>query len=566
MFAKQLSVKYHYYIWFILLLSLGIAFLPPSFFHSFHLLPASSLRENQVITSPLPRADQPGTPGNWMQDFAEAVYQPDFSAYFTILLGLWLAGIVAGIALFVVNQHQIVRLKRSFEIPPWDMISLFSQCRIQVGIQSHVPIFVSSLVKTPMTLGFRKPCVLIPKHLDRHLKKEKMRYILLHELTHIQQHDLIFNYGLYLLQILYWFNPFVWIAFQRIRLDREIYCDYKVLEMIGKSKYLDYGYALLGFAEHLSCPYLHIASNIAGPKEQLKKRLQCIANHQKDSGRLQRTSRYLALILILVAGMQLPVLAAFAQDQDQAIPRENILVNMEDLSPYFINQDACFVLYDRNKTQYTIFNERGSYTRVSPNSTYKIYVALNALEQGIISPRASQQSWNGQAYAYTAWNRDQNLRSAMQNSVNWYFQALEQQQEKQEIQSFLSRLAYGNQDVTGNLQSYWMESSLRISPLEQVKQLKDLYDNKKGFGLDNIKAVQEALLLEKNKGKSLYGKTGTGNINGQNQNGWFIGYVQSADNVYFFATYISGPQSSGSTAAAMTLLILQDKNIYSPDK
>ena len=144
MFAKQLSVKYHYYIWFILLLSLGIAFLPPSFFHSFHLLPASSLRENQVITSPLPRADQPGTPGNWMQDFAEAVYQPDFSAYFTILLGLWLAGIVAGIALFVVNQHQIVRLKRSFEIPPWDMISLFSQCRIQVGIQSHVCLLYTS--------------------------------------------------------------------------------------------------------------------------------------------------------------------------------------------------------------------------------------------------------------------------------------------------------------------------------------------------------------------------------------------------------------------------------------
>ena len=79
----------------------------------------------------------------------------------------------------------------------------------------------------------------------------------------------------------------------------------------------------------------------------------------------------------------------------------------------------------------------------------------------------------------------------------------------------------------------------------------------------HIQAVKEALLLEKNEGARLSGKTGTGAVNGKNINGWFIGYVETKNNTYFFATNIlNQDDSSGSKAGEITLSILKDLGIY----
>ena len=66
-------------------------------------------------------------------------------------------------------------------------------------------------------------------------------------------------------------------------------------------------------------------------------------------------------------------------------------------------------------------------TRVSPNSTYKIYDALLGLESGIITPEHSTFTWNGEPYPFHSWEADQDLTSAIHNSVNWYFQAIDSQ-------------------------------------------------------------------------------------------------------------------------------------------
>ncbi len=108
-----------------------------------------------------------------------------------------------------------------------------------------------------------------------------------------------------------------------------------------------------------------------------------------------------------------------------------------------------------------------------------------------------------------------------------------------------------------------MESSLKISPVEQVQLLTKLYDNKLGFSPEHINAVKNSLLLSSRGNSSLYGKTGTGQVNGQNINGWFIGYVQSASNTYFFASNIQGQDgASGSKAAEITYSILADMDIW----
>lgn len=151
----------------------------------------------------------------------------------------------------------------------------------------------------------------------------------------------------------------------------------------------------------------------------------------------------------------------------------------------------------------------------------------------------------------------------MQNSVNWYFQTLDQYVDFDTLQDFYTSMGYGNHDLSGERTDFWLESSLKISPLEQVELLEKLYTNELLFQESNIQAVKSALLLESTLNGNLYGKTGTGNINGQNINGWFIGFMEIQNNTYFFATNIQAPDdASGAIATEITLDILHNERIY----
>lgn len=93
--------------------------------------------------------------------------------------------------------------------------------------------------------------------------------------------------------------------------------------------------------------------------------------------------------------------------------------------------------------------------------------------------------------------------------------------------------------------------------------LQRLYINEFNFDADNIQTVKNALLLSSTANGNLYGKTGTGNINGENISGWFIGYVETSDNTYFFALNIGATENAtGSKASDIALSILSDMNIW----
>ena len=201
--------------------------------------------------------------------------------------------------------------------------------------------------------------------------------------------------------------------------------------------------------------------------------------------------------------------------------------------------------------------------RVSPNSTYKIYDALFGLEAGVITPEDSFMEWSGEHYSFQEWNTDQTLPSAMQSSVNWYFQKIDEQLGASAIDHYIHKIGYGNENIDDSLSSYWMESSLKISTIEQVELLQKFYENSLGFNTENIDAVKDSILLYSSGSKSLYGKTGTGCINGRNINGWFVGYVESSDNTWFFAVNIAAvDDASGSNAAKIAMAILSEMNIF----
>ena len=117
--------------------------------------------------------------------------------------------------------------------------------------------------------------------------------------------------------------------------------------------------------------------------------------------------------------------------------------------------------------------------------------------------------------------------------------------------------------MSGDFSSYWMESSLKISPIEQVELLTMLQNNSFSFAPENINAVKDSICISSSDAGSFYGKTGTGRVNGQDVNGWFIGYIETADNTYIFATNIGADNgATGGNATEITMSILSDMNIW----
>lgn len=561
-FKNHLTWKAKYRIWYYLLLILIFPFLPSSMIHaglSLLSLSGGSVSSVNVMT---PTFSNDAGISSFIQDFSISVSRSRIFHLPAFLPYIWGLGISIVSILNLISDIKIRRIRQaSLPLQNRQIRELFDSCMSEMNIKKKISLYSSAYLSSPMAAGLVKPIIILPIHILSEFTKEEIRFILLHELTHIKHRDLFLNRFLALMQALYWYHPVVWIGLKEMRKDQEVGCDLSVLSILEENSYVDYGKTLIRFAENL-VRRLSFVSQIAGSEKEIRMRIRCIASYRKESTWKQWKSRFLLTVTSLVLLAFIPVMSINAAGGSY-YPFYPEHMKQLDLDSCFYGYEGSFVLYGVNSHQYYIYNQKAGTTRISPDSTYKIYSALCALEQGVITPDSSYMKWDGSAFPFEAWNQDQNLNTAMSRSVNWYFKSLDEKSGISALKSCIGRLEYGNQDLSGGIGSYWLESSLKISPVEQVVLLSRLCQGTLPFQPDHIKAVKDSLYISASQGVSLYGKTGTGNINGKDVNGWFIGFVQSKDDTYVFSTNIQSDHSAnGRNAAAITLDILENQNIY----
>lgn len=499
-----------------------------------------------------------------MEDFSLAVGTPD-SLMNTILWSVWIVGMVFGVIYFGYTLCRIYHIRKNaypvtMQTEP-ELYSQFCSCADELGITRKGRLYASCSLSTPVSYGWICPRILIPQDFDILLSREEMRFIFLHELQHEKHRDAVLNTVICILQIAYWFNPFVWYAFRLLKSDREIACDYSVIRIIGEEKCGSYGKTLLQYAEKMQKGmFLSPLSTLGGSKSMLRRRIFGIAGYHKPTLSQKAKSLGIILLTLAVAYSSSPLFTAYAFDDTAFFDFENRNWEPLDAGKYFKGMDGSFVLYKVSSGQYQIYNKEQSVQRVSPDSTYKIYSALFALEENIITPDSSLQKWNGEAQPFASWCKDHTLETAMKNSVNWYFKNLDQQMGLPALYSYYNRVGYGNCDLSGGISRYWAEASLKISPVEQVQLLTAFLKNEWDFNPENIQAVKDALLLSEMHQGKLYGKTGTGESDGQRCRGWFVGFYESGRDIYCFAANVHGENNTdGSTAAEIARTILEDE-------
>ena len=567
---SHLTNRIQYNLWFLPLCLMVVPFLPIQSDHVFSMFSwftdfnQKADRINNTVNT-ANTFHSPNIASDWMNDFAISVSSKTPSLMWMILFGIWIIGILAMILLVLRSSFRLYQIKQSsLPLQNHEVRKLYKKCLEEMHITKDIPIYSTAFLKSPVITGLFWPRIYLPIHLISDYKTDKIRYMLLHELQHYRYKDNISNYLLLLVGIFYWFNPLIWLTAKAMRNDREIACDSAVLNILDTNSYQDYGYTLINFAEKISLSPFPFSSSLGGTIKQLEQRILNIATYKKPSSfKRLKSVTLLTVTAILFAGIT-PMLTSYAAASDQYqwnTSGKNI--SSLELSSYFKQYNGSFVLYSLNTDQWDLYNMDMATTRTAPDSTYKIYDALFALEEGIITPEYSLMTWNQEDYPFETWEQDQTLQTAISGSVNWYFEALDHEIGRNGIQSYVQKIGYGNENVGSDISSYWMESTLKISPVEQVELLKAFYQNTFGFTSENIKAVKDSIHLSSSASGTLYGKTGTGRVDGQDISGWFIGYVETPENTYFFATNIQAENgATGSTAAEITLSILSNLNLW----
>lgn len=223
-----------------------------------------------------------------------------------------------------------------------------------------------------------------------------------------------------------------------------------------------------------------------------------------------------------------------------------------DWSSYFDGSPGAAVIYDPTENRCRIYNQELASTQRSPCSTFKIISSLMALEHGIIDPEQSVRSWSGEVFWNDDWNRDIDFYDAFSTSCIWYFREVINELGAETVQTELDRLSYGNCDIsdwegrqnTNNsnraLTGFWVESSLKISPIEQAQVMERIFGSQSEYSVKTRETLEKAMRLSESVDSdiAIYGKTGMGKSAGVVVDAWFTGFADHNDRRVYFCVYL----------------------------
>jgi beta-lactamase class D len=203
--------------------------------------------------------------------------------------------------------------------------------------------------------------------------------------------------------------------------------------------------------------------------------------------------------------------------------------------------DGCFSMVNNQDGAVTVYNMKLDTQRVLPASTFKIVNSLIGLETGRITGADMVIKWDGVKRWNEDWNKDLTMAEAFKVSAVNYYQEVARRIGRDTMKHWLDTLHYGNMDISGPIDSFWLNNTLKISPDEQLGLVKKLYFDKLPFSKTTQQTVRDVMLQENNTLYKLSYKTGWGFDESQNAIGWITGWIEENRHVYFFVLLVKSP-------------------------
>jgi len=248
-------------------------------------------------------------------------------------------------------------------------------------------------------------------------------------------------------------------------------------------------------------------------------------------------------MLLLMLGCQQS--QAEKQVEAEAITTEgqaSKLLYIEDLTLQHLldsfKLDGTILIFDEKENALYFNDLEGAYTGQLPASTFKIPNTIVALETGVASGPEHLFPWDGTDRWLDAWEQDLTLKQAYAVSCVPCYQGVARAVGPEKMRSELERLGYPEMVFdSSTVDNFWLRGESRITPYQQIQFLRRLYHSELPVKETTQTAIREIMLLEQTDTYALSGKTGW-SVDGEKNNGWFVGFREEADRVVFFATNV----------------------------
>ncbi|WP_147535451.1 M56 family metallopeptidase [Bacillus marasmi] len=308
---SRLSPRWHYLLWFVLIVRMIVPWSPLDFsIYSF--LPKETeivTGENETEVAPkngsVPELSKPSSNQGVDENLFETSNLPvpkelnsetittqnekketPISIY-NVAYVIWLAGVlIFSIGTYLINRKLHNYIKHKPVVTDNRVLTILQNCKKSMSIKRSIPLQLSGNISSPTVLGYFRPKILISNLLINQLTDQQLQHIFLHELSHIKRRDVGVNWLMHILLILNWFNPILWWAYYCMREDQELACDAYALTFMADDEKLSYGNTIISllekYAKYYQTPSL---ANLSRNKRSIKRRIILIKKFEKKSYR-----------------------------------------------------------------------------------------------------------------------------------------------------------------------------------------------------------------------------------------------------------------------------------------
>ncbi len=187
--------------------------------------------------------------------------------------------------------------------------------------------------------------------------------------------------------------------------------------------------------------------------------------------------------------------------------------------------EGTFVLHEPGANRTRVHDEARPRQGFLPASTFKVPLALIGLETGAVADEHEVFPWDGKPRWRESWERDHTLPSAMKESVVWVYQAIARRVGRPAMRDWLERFDYGNGDLAGGTDLFWLQGGMRVSAFQQVEFLRGLQEGSLPVTARSRRIVREALVAERCGDAVIRAKSGTA-LGAKDGIAWWVGWVE----------------------------------------
>ena len=310
-FKNRISSKLQYLMWWLLILRLLMPVTPDIGLH-FNLQDMLLKQAHQAeLPTPAPVLDVapasvPNTQPSY--DSVTPAVQPDTDVapsqhvnptkstdWYSIVFVVWLLGAIGFLGwLIFVKLRYYESLQHLMAGGPREVYELYDRCCKELGVKP-LPLWIVNKSMSPGIAFFGEPVLLVPLSLCN--DESRLRFALLHELTHKKRGDHYMTLLLNILRAVYWFDPVVHFAFSELRSDMESACDSDVLAYIGHEQKRGYLTVILDMFSYDTEPILGMSQ--IRSKRMAKRRMKGAFMKSRTSPAFRAITLCIALIMSL---------------------------------------------------------------------------------------------------------------------------------------------------------------------------------------------------------------------------------------------------------------------------